>query len=989
MLAGTRQQFLMIAILLSFQLLSTLGAMGFTDLDVRPVAEIKTGEVEDVEFSPDGRYLAIGSSLGMRLYSIASLPPESIPLRAREDSVSSIGFSPDSRMLAVAFDSLIEVWDTGKRELVSSIVEHVGWVESVSFSCDQTLLAYTSDNSSYLWDVENRKGIDFPLNGHEEPVKTISFSPNGNLLASGSMDHKIKLWDIVNSQCIRTLRGHTDTVMSIDFSPDGSLLVSGSADNTIRLWNSETGECIEPPVKGHKDWVSSVTVSSGGEILGSGSWDNTVRLWSLEDKICISPPLLGHLDLVSSVAFSPDGKFLASGSTDGTVLVWTIEQAETSFIDKYLERKSSPMIGEGIHYIKWGEYFGIDPSLAVAISGAESKFGINPAGNKYNVWGWRGDYTNRFWDKFEPGWDPDTNKDEFKDAPGFIPGRGIYMSTGYEDGIFWVNQNLRSSYFDLGLTNVEEIGRKWCTEGTENWIRNVTLLLEEIQYVSRLRDIINTKLFQRPVYPPYLLDTDSFSSAVNTIWQNFTDWFRRDDLTDNYDELYFTGIEYDSLKYGALIKARDFLETGDIANAEKYLKKAETYETLSYMSFQGASYVFEANLEVAKIIAQSIKDGCQTAVTFGLKFVSPTAASAADFIYDVIDLGIEYHLGDQEKAVRDFLVKRSIKVIFSKVPFEDLGGKTVADWTQNRTGKYLFPVLSKLTKSQEWQWALSDVIKESVEEITKEELIDIVNSITDEAIRRINVLETEVKSPVELRVYDSQDRATGLVNGEVKCRISCSFYDNGTVTIFFPMDVYRYELLGIDTGKYGFEIALSKDGETNTFTATDIPTSPNELHRYSVDWDILPTGGEGIYLEIDANGDGAFEQTITADSDLTKDEYTSVACITVADKQPTKWGDIKQTRLLQNFPNPSNPETWIPFELSMATNVQIRIYDIGGGIVRTLDLGYMEAGVYRSSRKAAYWDGKNEYGEDASSGLYFYRICAGDFTDVRKLIILR
>jgi len=79
-----------------------------------------------------------------------------------------------------------------------------------------------------------------------------------------------------------------------------------------------------------------------------------------------------------------------------------------------------------------------------------------------------------------------------------------------------------------------------------------------------------------------------------------------------------TGIEYDWLRYRALIVARDFLESGDISNAEKYLKKAYTYEKLSDLSFDAASDVFLANLEVAEIIAQSIKDGCHTAVTFGL-----------------------------------------------------------------------------------------------------------------------------------------------------------------------------------------------------------------------------------------------------------------------------------------------------------------------------------------------------------------------------------
>jgi hypothetical protein len=152
-----------------------------------------------------------------------------------------------------------------------------------------------------------------------------------------------------------------------------------------------------------------------------------------------------------------------------------------SVIDKYLIGKNSPMVGEGAHYSKWGTYFDVDPLLVVAISGAESNFGEKPAGNEYNVWGWRGEYADRFWDKFEPGWDPDTNRDEFSDAPGFIVGQGIYMETGYEDGIFWVTYNLRRFYFDQGLATVEEIGKKWCTEGTDDWIRNVNRFLEEMQ----------------------------------------------------------------------------------------------------------------------------------------------------------------------------------------------------------------------------------------------------------------------------------------------------------------------------------------------------------------------------------------------------------------------------------------------------------------------------------------------------------------------------
>lgn len=94
-------------------------------------------------------------------------------------------------------------------------------------------------------------------------------------------------------------------------------------------------------------------------------------------------------------------------------------------------------------------------------------------------------------------------------------------------------------------------------------------------------------------------------------------------------------------------------------------------------------------------------------------------------------------------------------------------------------------------------------------------------------------------------------------------------------------------------------------------------------------------------------------------------------------------------RLLQNYPNPFNPETWIPYELKEASNVQIRIYDLSGQLVKTLSLGHKEADFYTSRSEAAYWDGRNHIGERVSSGLYFYHLQAESFSDVRKMLILK
>ncbi len=95
----------------------------------------------------------------------------------------------------------------------------------------------------------------------------------------------------------------------------------------------------------------------------------------------------------------------------------------------------------------------------------------------------------------------------------------------------------------------------------------------------------------------------------------------------------------------------------------------------------------------------------------------------------------------------------------------------------------------------------------------------------------------------------------------------------------------------------------------------------------------------------------------------------------------------ENTALLANYPNPFNPETWIPYHLAESAEVTLRIYAIGGELVRTLDLGHQPAGRYQDRSQAAYWDGRNEMGESVASGVYFYTLTAGDFTATRKMLI--
>jgi dipeptidyl aminopeptidase/acylaminoacyl peptidase len=208
----------------------------------------------------------------------------------------------------------------------NQLVAHDGWVYSVSFSRDgQTLASGGDDGTVRLWSVAEGEEIA-TLRGHDRWVYSVSFSPDGQTLASGGDDGTVRLWSVAEGQEIATLRGHDRWVQSVSFSPDGQTLASGSLDRTVRLWSVAEGEEIAT-LRGHDRGVYSVSFSPDGQTLASGSLDRTVRLWSVAEGEEIAT-LRGHDRWVQSVSFSPDGQTLASGSGDGTVRLWSVAEGE-------------------------------------------------------------------------------------------------------------------------------------------------------------------------------------------------------------------------------------------------------------------------------------------------------------------------------------------------------------------------------------------------------------------------------------------------------------------------------------------------------------------------------------------------------------------------------------------------------------------------------------------------------------------------------------
>jgi len=199
------------------------------------------------------------------------------------------------------------------------LIGHSSWVSSVSFSPDGQMLASGSiDTTIKLWKRNGK--LLHTLRGHSDGVNSVSFSPNGQIIASASGDTTIKLWSR-DGKLLKTLFGHNDGVNSVAFSPDGQIIVSASRDHTIKLWSLD-GKLLKT-FSGHSQSVNSVSFSPQGDIIASGSYDRTIKLWSLDGREVKTLP--GHTDEVLSVAWSKDGQTIASASADNTAKLWSRE----------------------------------------------------------------------------------------------------------------------------------------------------------------------------------------------------------------------------------------------------------------------------------------------------------------------------------------------------------------------------------------------------------------------------------------------------------------------------------------------------------------------------------------------------------------------------------------------------------------------------------------------------------------------------------------
>ena len=944
-----------------------------------------------VVYSPDGSTLAVISNYEtVRLWNVAPGQPNTsftLPV----ESPAIIRFSPDGRTLAVGGMDVINLWDVNTRSLKATLGES-GWTDGLEFSPDDLTLAILSSEKNEVgiyeskvtfWDTTTGKlkvkikppryvnGIAYSLDGRtltgcmgsgagmllwdantgdlktsfmpeftRPSIHAFAYSPDGLTLAlkvwtwNGTA---IDLCDAATGRLITTLEGTVGSRAGIVYSPDGGTLAIGSWD-TINLWDVNTGRHKATLNAGNR--LYDLAYSPDGGTLASTN-GSTVDLWdpNTGNRKAI---LKGHVLAVWALTYSPDGLTLASASYDGTIRLWDTITGQS----KVILREHAK--GDNTRYM----YPSLSSIALTPVGGlAYSPEGLTLAsgsGNLINLW--------------------DVNTGDLKAT---LKGERISDVRYSPDGGTLASTNgFAINLWDVNTGNLKTALKSICP-------------------------------LYRVAYSPdgSLLAGTGLDGAVK-LWDTATG---KREVTLYGHQFMTRGLAYSpdsstlaSGEAGGIV----FLWDLTPFIPQRTQPRIATQQTPTNIGIK------KYEREMVRLIyfrpsdrphREDIDTELDTVIKWAQYFYAEQMQHYGDrktFAFETEDTGyarvhhvtgkftdIYYHQDTYEKVVKEvseqFDTSRNVYLIAVDVNSEFINNEGTCGiggggwhssnnelWRRNFGGVAVIPASG----------------------------ICVNPSVTAHELGHVFGLEHDFRDDAYLMAYGTQERLSPC---------AAEWLDAHR---FFNTDPTFFDVAA--TIEIRAQHAAGQEPLRLRFGLTD----PDGLHQAQL---LVPTTAsdpaQGLKLHSceSLNGTNQTVEFLTTDATVTPNSEIMLQVIDVrgnitkqtfpvADPDAVQAAAVlqlgaveipSQTTLLPNYPNPFNPETWIPYQLATSADVVLRIYAVDGSLIRKLALGHLPAGQYQNRGRAAYWDGRNALGERVASGVYFYTLTAGEFTATRRLLI--
>ena len=908
-------------------------------------ARIGTGFFADIVYLHNATHtrFAVDSSIGTWIYDAETLQVLHL-LTGHIGQIVSISFSPDGNTAAIGLDNgTVELWDvaTGTRQ---STLEGPGRTNGVFFSPDGSTLVIMAvwilgvlgdvEDTVHLWDLTT--GTLHSVLEHTTDVGGVSFSPDGQTLATwGGESDEIFLWDVATGTHWNTLKEtrhsrHRDKIVS--FSPDGQTLAIGGVTDVF-LWDVATGT-LRNTLIGGSGKVNSVDFSPDGQILATQHWGGEVCLWDVAMGTRRNT-LAGY-----DVHFSPDGSTLATRRGGGayTVLLWDVA---TGTLRNTLIGHNSVI-----------QNVSLSPNGQIlAAGGADGTVVLwdVATGSHRNTFTVGNDYVYKV--LFSP--DGDT------------------LATLTDDAVKWWDVSTGT----LRKTFASQYG--WKThivsfridEGPLGSKGNPPVLLGDVATGTLRESLENASIFIDSDILSASPDGSTFvTTEYNTayLWDIATGTLRNTVESDEHHHIYSVSFSPDSgtLATGSVIAIYDEPDVAPIEDPQV----AEADEDI-LPECKNALRLWDVATGQQKPALRGHAN-CAISVSFspdGSHLASVGLINGTVYLWDVAT----GTLRNTFIAQTDYVLTASLSPDSKILAAADEDGIVylwdVATGTLHNTLTEHSDYILSTSFSPDGSLLAAGGADDRVY------LWDVATGTLHNTLIGHNgdIYNVSFSPDSSILASRSADGTVFLWEIEVPQQRIEDVNGDGIVNI---QDLVQVASQLGQTGENNADV--NGDGIVNiqdlvlvAAALGDVPAAPTLRHL----------ANERLTPEI-------VQQWLAAAKQLARTDATLQRGIAVLETLLVALTP-KETALLPNYPNPFNPETWVPYQLAKPSDVKVSIYAADGKRVRTLKLGQQAAGVYASRSRAAYWDGKNEVGESVASGVYFYTLKAGDFTATRKMLI--